>query len=80
VRSVGVLLGEMSGAIPVTLTTTLLLDASGISIRVTRLGEVARKVVFREGGAVSETSVVAVVALVGASHCRDRISSVPDSR
>jgi hypothetical protein len=74
------MLREMGGDIPVTLATTLLLDASGISIRVTRLGKVAREVVFRESGAVSETSVVAVVALVGASHCRGRVSSVPDSR
>lgn len=43
------------------------------------LGEVAREVVFRESGAVSEASVVAVVAFVGASHCRDHVNNVPSS-
>ena len=33
------------------------------------LGEVARKVLLRRGGAVSQALVVLVVELVGASHC-----------
>ena len=54
---------------PVASATTLLLDASWVCVNVTCFAKVARKVVFWEGSAVGEASVVAVVLLVGASHC-----------
>lgn len=46
----------------------MLLDALGISVDVTRLGEVAWKTIFRYGSAVGDTSVISVVVLDSSSH------------
>ena len=54
--------------IPVALATAFFLDLLWINVDVTRLGKVAREVVFRTGSAVSQAGVVAVVVLLSASH------------
>jgi hypothetical protein len=54
--------------LPIALTTSLLLDTLWIGVGVTVLGEVAREMIFRKSGAVSKTTVIAVVSFVGAGH------------
>jgi hypothetical protein len=58
----------MHGSLPVTTSTTILLDFLGIDVCMAALGEESRQMLRRRGGAVSETLVVTVVGLVGASH------------
>jgi len=59
---------------PVTLATTVLLDLLGVDIGIAVLGEEARKVVDRRGGAFSDALVVAVVGLVRSGHLELRYS------
>lgn len=54
--------------IPVAFTTTLFLDAFGVSVNVAVFGKVARETVFGEGSTISQGAVVAVVAFVGPGH------------
>jgi hypothetical protein len=56
-------------ASPVAFAATVLLHLLGIDVHMATLGEEARKVLCWDGSPVSETLVVAVVGLVGASHC-----------
>lgn len=55
--------------LPVAFAASLLLDTLWISVCVTMFGKVAREAVFRKGGTISQGAMVAVVSLVGASHC-----------
>lgn len=50
----------------------MLLDTGRISIGMTRLGKVARKTIFGNGGAVSEADMVAIVGFVGTGHLQNR--------
>ena len=59
------------GCIPIAPATPVLLDLLGVGVRVAALGKEAREVLRGSGGAVSETLVITVVGLVGASHCKD---------
>lgn len=54
--------------IPITLPTTLLLDAFGISVDWTIFGEVSGEVVLGSGGPVGEASVVSIVMFFSSSH------------
>lgn len=54
--------------LPVALTTALLLGLGGRLAGVSGLAEVLGEVVFWDGGAVGETSVVTVSGLVGTGH------------
>ena len=54
--------------VPVALAAALLLHALGVSIDIARLGEVARETFFGGSRAISDSTVVAVVGLVAASH------------
>ena len=57
------------GYVPVALAATVLLDLLGVGIGIAMLGEEARKILCGRGGTVGEALVVAVIGLVGASHC-----------
>lgn len=54
--------------LPITLPSAFLFHFLRVSVDVTGLGEVAREVIFRNRGAVSEGTVVTVVLFVGACH------------
>jgi hypothetical protein len=54
--------------IPVAFTTAVLLCLLWVSIHRSGLGEVPRKMLLRRGSTISETSMVTIVILVGASH------------
>ena len=54
--------------VPVALASTILLSFLRISIDEARLGEVAGEMFLGSGGAISKTSVVAVILLMGAGH------------
>ena len=62
-----------SNFVPITLSTTLLLDGCRISVDMARLSEVSRKVVFSGSSAVCKTGVVSVVAFLGSSHLEDEV-------
>ena len=47
----------------------MFLDTLWVRIDVTVFGEVTRKAVFRDGSAVSESTMVAVVGFVASGHC-----------
>lgn len=55
-------------SLPITFASTLLLHFLWVGVDVTRLGEVAREVLGLFGSAISETSMITVILLVGASH------------
>lgn len=54
---------------PVTAAAAVFLYTGRVGVGMTGLGEIARKTVFCDSGAISEADVVAVVGFVGASHC-----------
>ena len=54
--------------LPITFTSTFLLHLLWVGVNVTRLGEVARKVLGFIGSAIRQASMVTVILLVGASH------------
>ena len=56
--------------LPSTLTGTVLFDLVGIGIDVSGLGEVSRKVVGGNGGAICNCSVVTVIEFVCLAHCQ----------
>lgn len=60
--------------LPVAITTAFLLDLLRILVDMTRLGEVARQMIFWPSCAISEAGMVAVIAFVGASHYDGRVS------
>ena len=55
--------------VPVSSTATVLLGLLRVGVDVALLGEVAGEMLFGARGAVGEAGVVAVVELVGSSHC-----------
>lgn len=55
--------------LPITLAAALLLDTFGVSVNIARLGEVARETFFGRGSTISDSTVVAIVGFVAASHC-----------
>lgn len=55
--------------LPVAFAAAFLLRFGGIGAGEARLAEVAWQVLFRDCGAIGETDVVTVVALVCTSHC-----------
>lgn len=55
--------------LPVALAATMLLDTLGVSVDIARLGEVARETFLSSGSTISDSTVVAIVGLVAASHC-----------
>lgn len=59
---------RIANDLPVALASTILLGLGGILIGMTRLGEVAGKMLLNFGGAVSEGGMVAVSVLVRTSH------------
>jgi hypothetical protein len=70
VRELEVLVHDFfTKASPVAFAATVLLHLLRINVHVATLGEEAREVLCWGGSPVSETLVVAVVGLVGASHC-----------
>lgn len=54
--------------LPVAAASAVLLYRGRISVSEARFGEVARKTIFRNGGAVSQAGVVAVVGFVATGH------------
>ena len=55
--------------LPVAFAAAFLLRFGGIGAGEASLAEIAREVLFGDCGAISETDVVTVVALVCTSHC-----------
>ena len=56
--------------LPSALTGTVLLYLIGIGIDVSGFGEVSRKVVRSNGGAICNCSVVTVIEFVCLAHCQ----------
>ena len=61
---------EGIGNLPIPFAGTFLLGLFGISIGIARLGKIAREMIFWSSTAVSQTSVITIVELVGTSHYR----------
>jgi hypothetical protein len=59
---------EDRGILPITLSTSLLLDAFGISVDMARFGKVSGEVIFSSSSSVRKAGVVSVVVLLGTSH------------
>ncbi len=55
-------------SVPVAFASAILLCFLGVSIDEARFGEVAGQMLLGSGGAISETSVVTIILLVGAGH------------
>ena len=64
--------------LPITLATTLLLGRSWVLAGIPSFGEVAWKMLLWCSGAVGESSVVTIVALVCASHYFKQRSAIAE--
>lgn len=67
---IAIVLALLSWRSPITLPSSFLLHFLRVSINMTGLCEVTRKMILRDGSAVGKSDMITVVLLVRASHLR----------